>query len=296
MKMMSGICCILLWGLASAWEAGAANVSGNGMAPDFWERDTELECLQDSYPGVITAVESDAQGRTWLVIRGHARVLFEGDGRNVPPLCRAVPGVRATFAQPYPLEPERPPTPDGTHPGRARSYPLLHALYGADRAAVGAQLTNISLLGRRIRFSSSAGAGQALRRVAAALRLLVERRPELAAYVLPAGGFNWRLVQGESHLSPHSFGIAIDLNPRMGPYWRWTRLRRHPLQDSYPTEIVRIFEDNGFVWGGKWREYDIMHFEYRPEILCKARKQRERMTRQRDNGDAPTSPSPHSAR
>ena len=283
----------MLWGLASAWEAGAGNVSGNGMAPDFRELDMELECLQDSYPGVITAVEPDAQGRTWLVIRGRARILFDGDDGHIAPLCCAASDVRSTFKQPYPLEPRRPPTPDGAHPGRMRFYPLLRALYGADRAAVGAQLTTVSLLGQRIRFSSSAGAGQALRRAAASLQLLVERRPELAAYILPAGGFNWRLIQGESHLSPHSFGIAIDLNPRRGPYWRWAKLRRHPLQDNYPTEIVRIFEENGFVWGGKWREYDIMHFEYRPEILCKARKRRKQMVRQRGNGAAPALSSPH---
>lgn len=254
----------------------------------------ELECLQDSYPGLITAVEPDAQGRTWLVIRGRIRVLFDGDGRIAVPLCCAAPDVRSTFTQPYSLEPERPPTPDGVHPGRMRSYPLLHALYGADRAAVGAQLVNVSLLGQRIRFASSAGAGQALRRVAAALQMLAARRPELVAYILPAGGFNWRLIQGESQLSPHSFGIAIDLNPRKGPYWRWSKLRRHPLQDAYPTEIVRIFEENGFIWGGKWREFDIMHFEYRPEILCKARKMRKQTVRQKYAGDTPMLP-PYSA-
>ena len=24
------------------------------------------------------------------------------------------------------------------------------------------------------------------------------------------------------------------------------------------------------IWGGKWHEYDLMHFEYRPEIMAKA--------------------------
>jgi hypothetical protein len=31
--------------------------------------------------------------------------------------------------------------------------------------------------------------------------------------------------------------------------------------------VIRIFESFGFIWGGKWRYYDTMHFEYRPEIL-----------------------------
>ena len=43
------------------------------------------------------------------------------------------------------------------------------------------------------------------------------------------------------------------------------------LQTAYPREIVAAFEAQGFIWGGKWYHYDIMHFEYRPELLAKAR-------------------------
>ncbi|WP_228384801.1 M15 family metallopeptidase [Campylobacter pinnipediorum] len=28
-----------------------------------------------------------------------------------------------------------------------------------------------------------------------------------------------------------------------------------------------IFEKNGFIWGGRWKHFDTMHFEYRPEFL-----------------------------
>jgi len=34
-----------------------------------------------------------------------------------------------------------------------------------------------------------------------------------------------------------------------------------------PEPLVRAFERQGFVWGGKWFYFDTMHFEYRPEIL-----------------------------
>ena len=43
------------------------------------------------------------------------------------------------------------------------------------------------------------------------------------------------------------------------------------MQQSYPAAIVAAFEAEGFIWGGKWHEYDLMHFEYRPELICKAR-------------------------
>jgi len=31
--------------------------------------------------------------------------------------------------------------------------------------------------------------------------------------------------------------------------------------------LVEIFERHGFIWGCRWRSYDAMHFEYRPEPL-----------------------------
>ena len=43
------------------------------------------------------------------------------------------------------------------------------------------------------------------------------------------------------------------------------------LRDRYPQEIVEIFEKHGFIWGGKWSHFDLMHFEYRPELLQKWR-------------------------
>ena len=34
---------------------------------------------------------------------------------------------------------------------------------------------------------------------------------------------------------------------------------------------VEAFEAEGFIWGGKWSEFDLMHFEYRPELILLAR-------------------------
>ena len=36
-------------------------------------------------------------------------------------------------------------------------------------------------------------------------------------------------------------------------------------------DLVEAFEKNNFVWGGKWSHFDILHFEYRPEIILKAK-------------------------
>ena len=240
--------------------------------PDVWpDAPLDMLCLREAYGAAVEGMEEDTQG-LWLTVRGQ-RVLYA-----LPPDMRPDPlspqaTVRQSMAQPYPLEPARPQPADGIHPGRVRSEALLRALYGADKAAVAAQLRKVTLAGKGVDFSANAGAAEALARVGAGLAELVRAKPELKAWVLPLGGtFAWRKVAGEQRLSPHSFGTAVDLNTKKGAYWRWSGGVSHPGQSAYPTDIVKLFEDNGFVWGGKWREYDLMHFEYRPEILCKARK------------------------
>lgn len=54
-------------------------------------------------------------------------------------------------------------------------------------------------------------------------------------------------------LSNHSWGIALDLNPKKYPYG----------SKSKPNaKLIEIFENNGFIWGGRWKTPDPMHFEW----------------------------------
>jgi hypothetical protein len=106
--------------------------------------------------------------------------------------------------------------------------------------------------------------------------------------------FVWRVVKDTTALSNHSFGTAIDLQPASGTqYWLWdlkaqikkgdaifakgadpTHFDPHDIVNfkpqgnpEYPEKLVEIFEKHGFIWGGKWYRYDIMHFEFRPEFF-----------------------------
>jgi hypothetical protein len=104
---------------------------------------------------------------------------------------------------------------------------------------------------------------------------------ELAAFVeqlQTIEGYNYRRVDGTASLSNHSYGIAIDLIPawygRRQVYWRWALNAgldwyAVPMEQrfTFPAAFVEAFERHGFVWGGKWRFFDTIHFEYRPEIL-----------------------------
>lgn len=90
----------------------------------------------------------------------------------------------------------------------------------------------------------------------------------------PSFGWNWRSIAGTNRRSNHSYGTAIDLLPRdlrgRSTYWRWNDEENDNDNENYylpPEAVIKIFEDHGFIWGGKWDLIDTMHFEYRPEIL-----------------------------
>jgi hypothetical protein len=69
------------------------------------------------------------------------------------------------------------------------------------------------------------------------------------------GCYNWRMKRGTAKPSTHSWGIAIDLNARTNGMGT--------AGDMDP-QIVALFEDYGFVWGGRWsgNNKDPMHFQY----------------------------------
>lgn len=257
------ILCLLGFLLALPPAAKAAPEAAAGPPPAVAVEDEalDLHCLREAYPA-LEGLEQDDAGRRWLRFADGRRVLY----RDAEP---GAADVAASMAAPYPLEPERPPTPPGVAPGRLRPYDLFTALYGADRADVDAGLVTVRWPGRQVRLSPAAA--EALERVSRRLAPQLAERPDLRPYLTSEGGFAWRRIAGEDRLSAHAFGIAIDLNARRAPYWRWSRQRPHPRQRDYPPEIVAAFEAEGFIWGGKWHEYDLMHFEYRPEIICKAR-------------------------
>jgi hypothetical protein len=87
-----------------------------------------------------------------------------------------------------------------------------------------------------------------------------------------------RKIAGSNRLSYHAYGLALDLIPKSykgkDVYWRWSALIESdwgsiPFSERWhpPAEVIKAFEDNGFVWGGKWYHFDTVHFEYRPEII-----------------------------
>lgn len=164
-------------------------------------------------------------------------------------------------------------------PGTLRCQEFFMKMYGHSEAEVRRHLVPVTWLApkpgrtKRIWVTSVNGVHRHLQAVANELAA----RPHLRPYVTDIGGtFNWRPIMGTNRMSPHSFGMAIDINTSRSEYWKWDHRDNWQLdsvelnlqwRNSVPFEIVEIFERHGFIWGGKWFHYDTMHFEFRPEML-----------------------------
>lgn len=91
--------------------------------------------------------------------------------------------------------------------------------------------------------------------------------------------FCYRQIKGQTRLSAHAQGKAIDINPLYNPCWRRSRSGKVTVQPSnamkycdrtadFPCKIdrndlaYRLFMQHGFKWGGAWRTVkDYQHFE-----------------------------------
>jgi|WetSurMetagenome_2_1015567.scaffolds.fasta_scaffold00497_5 hypothetical protein len=69
------------------------------------------------------------------------------------------------------------------------------------------------------------------------------------------GCFNFRTKRSGGKLSTHCWGIAIDLNPETNAMGS---------EGDMNPEIIRIFRNHGFKWGGDWpgKGKDPMHFQF----------------------------------
>ncbi len=88
-----------------------------------------------------------------------------------------------------------------------------------------------------------------------------------------SSGWNYRFIAGSvpPRLSLHAYGLAFDINPlwnpcRDGAVWvpDAPYIPDEPGRLSQDSWVVRMFEDMGYTWGGRWQEpFDPQHFQMR---------------------------------
>jgi hypothetical protein len=253
-----------------------------------------LRAFLVSYPDEISGVDYDFQEKDWFMTIGDDRLYWAG-GRLLP---KEKIGEREKW-RPYVdyLYPESVPDPkffsedlvnqlnaDVLAENRSNSPVYNIAFYnhlydGATRRRIESHIVRFDYLGKRV--SVHEKVVPALKRVESRLYALAANDADVKAFVMSIAsieGYNWREIADSPSRSNHSWGFAIDILPnnwgKKNIYWNWITYWNDkwmliPLERRWmpPAKVVETFEDEGFVWGGKWLLWDNMHFEYRPELL-----------------------------
>lgn len=225
--------------------------------------DEKIDILVKAYPETISGT---ADGR--IMLRGRSESVGIDDGKVRDHFEKLEHGdIEDSLVQLYPAGPCDSKPMRNEDPGRVRSENFLRAMYGSSAAEVKAKLVPVRWFGETLQVTKVNGVDNALEKV----RDDLVARSDLRKYLTPSSGvFNWRKVAGQTNLSVHSFGAAIDLNTKFADYWLWSGARPGDVpsyMNKFPMDIVEMFEKHGFIWGGRWYHYDTMHFEYRPELI-----------------------------
>lgn len=245
-----------------------------------------IEDLKQAYPEFIKAISKETiiwSDGTKMKIRRKSVSKALQDKVERPSLWDQVSGaayLKGTPKDPVHYRPQ-------TDPGRVRYEPFFKKMYGATPEAVEEHLVTIYWMpvafGHQypLRVTTVNRVDEKLRAVSKALDALVKKHPHHLRFLrAPGGTFEWRKIAHTHRQSLHSFGIAIDINDAMSNYWQSDLAKEvRPISEHasigyrnrLPWQIVRIFEEHGFIWGGKWHHYDTEHFEYRPELLLESR-------------------------
>jgi hypothetical protein len=234
-----------------------------------------FDALRLAYGGLVEDIGWEGED-AYFVIRGE-RIFFSG-GRMLyeahlseaerydPILYRYEQGPLTGILEsvPYPVN---------------RSNDFFEALIGRSEAQIVSSCRWVDFLDHRV-FMHEICTGS-LERIDNALRQRAESSSEVRAYIDDIKivfSLDRRQVHGTGHLSVHAFGIALDIVPRdyggKQVYWRWSRAwnenwEKMGLAERWapPDQVIEVFEQEGFIWGGKWYHFDTIHFEYRPEII-----------------------------
>ena len=246
-----------------------------------------LRSFQKCFPDKISSIKYE--DNDWVITAG-GETFYWMEGRLLPESEKDKTddyGLHMFY-----LIPQKPASPDSFSPhyietlrsrgtGEARQERkethngFLEIIYGAkSRREIEALIKRVDFLGFKV--SVHKDIAEPLERIDAAVQKW-EGGKDFISSILSIEGYSWREISGTERMSYHSWGLALDIRPkRLGNkaiYWLWERGRNNdwmlvPLDERWnpPDRVIQLFEQEGFIWGGKWPLYDNMHFEYRPEL------------------------------
>lgn len=233
----------------------------------------DLLCIMMAYPEYVKTVIKDENGYVYIIMKSGRKILYDDKREKSFDEKLFNTDIQDMMEQVYPLGSIDKVMGKDSDPGRFRVYPLLEEAYGGSRNQIEKNLEIANLVYRNLQFNKNNKASDCLESAIKELVSMSKKNGNISTSLFPySGTYNYRNISGTNLKSPHSFAIAIDLARDRRDYWKWTTEKEGTSRiKSYPKEIVDVFEKNNFVWGGKWSHFDILHFEYRPEIILKSK-------------------------
>ena len=253
-----------------------------------------LRAIQDSFPDKIGGI--DITDGDWTITAG-GQTFFWAEGRLLPAFQRedfesfdhydyyhypAAARPPELYSQQDIAAIRRRTDPQSRLARKSISYAFLSKLYGGlTRTDVEQTLEKIVFLGKKVVINRMIA--EPLKNVEAEIRELQGGEAFIAS-LGSVGCYQWRFMEGTRRMSNHSWGIAVDIQPKKiggkAIFWLWELYRNKdwmliPLENRWnpPAPVIEAFERHGFIWGGRWECFDNMHFEYRPELIEFARLQ-----------------------
>jgi|GEM_PF-212393 len=264
---------ILVTFISNTKEVFADDIEENNEGNYNITMKQDILTLMMAYPESITGVEKSEEGKVFIITASGKKILYDDKQSKDFNGKMDNADLQDILEDIYPLT-----MPDklldiNRDPGRFRNYNLLNEVYGGSEREVSSNLISVPAPYKNYQFNKNNGAAESLKKAMEELKQLSLGNGAVSSLLNPINGtFNYRVISGTGKLSPHAYGIAIDINSNPSDYWKWaSRDAGEKRMLSYPKELVDTFEKNNFVWGGKWGHFDILHFEYRPEVLVKAK-------------------------
>ncbi|AJA47297.1 D-alanyl-D-alanine carboxypeptidase [Clostridium pasteurianum DSM 525 = ATCC 6013] len=233
----------------------------------------DLLVLMMSYPEYVDNIAKDENENVCIVMKSGKKIIYDDKREKNHEEKLNNPDLQDMLEQIYPLGTVTKLMDTNFDPGRSRVYALTGEVYGNSRGKIEKNLMMVHTNYGSFQFNKNNNAGESLGNAFKELSERAKENRKISGFLSPCSGtFNYRIIAGTGRLSPHAFGTAIDLASDRRDYWKWaTREQGETRLLSYSKDVVEVFEKNNFVWGGKWGHFDILHFEYRPEIILKAK-------------------------
>ncbi len=287
--------CFLLNGSAQEEDRNWARLSN--LTPK-----EELEIFREAYPWCQFDLDYDKEVKDWalkVTAFKKSSVYYRAEGLYLPKeqlpnrdhYWRVIYRYKRVLEDPADFSEERKAmireyasTENRKH-GAVSSKFIFDAIYDCKtRAATETHLRSMTLWNKPLNVHRQIG--KKLDKIEAKVWAMAKGDKEIRDFLKSlssCSGYNWREIRDSPTRSFHSYGIAIDILPKgWGKkivYWGYEKQKGNknwmliPLKSRWmpPAAVIKAFEDEGFIWGGRWAIWDNMHFEYHPELLIAER-------------------------